>query len=81
MRVEIFPSNKKSLRRNVIYEIVDFGIKKAEFCADGNIKVAIWEYEVQRNVYANMPSQEDLLLFYVKENYVYVPLMFNARLK
>lgn len=81
MRVELFTSQMRLYRRDMIYAIVDFGGKQAEFCVDGNIKVSILEYEVQLNEYANMPSKEDLDLFYVKEDSIYLPLMFNARLK
>ena len=83
MKVASFTNTNsdKEYRRSKIYVIVMFGGTEAEFCTDGNIRIAIWQNEVRENKYANMPSQEELDLFYVKEGYVYVPVLFNARLK
>lgn len=62
------------------YLISPFG-EEAEFCSQGNIKVMLFSYELTSK-YINIPSKEDLELFYrySTQLYAYIPLLCNARL-
>lgn len=52
------------------------GGKEAEFCASGNIKIAV--HVLDTTTYKI--NEADLELLYIKRNYYYFPLFCNGRL-
>ena len=64
------------------YLISPFDGQEAEFCSQGDIKVMIFSGELKYSKYVNIPSEEELELFYHynRQLYAYIPIICNARL-
>lgn len=66
------------------YVITPYGDRKAEFCDNGNIKIMIYNLDMMNktNPQINLPSREDVELFYTYNAniYSYIPVLFNGRL-
>lgn len=54
--------------------------KEAEFCDNGNIKIAVHRVHTAEYIDDYLVSTPDLELLYTGTTYVWIPLFFNGRL-